>query len=111
MALAASRYLYEQAAKASESQIEYLKTASRLADSARQNELAAWELCAREAVATKKAKQLDAGMPWIVTIDDDSGYQKKKPGPNSKKAREEEMLALPPVGQPLDGWVQDATIE
>jgi hypothetical protein len=47
MALAASRYLYEQAAEAGEGQIEKLKTAARLADSARQNELAAWELCAR----------------------------------------------------------------
>lgn len=111
MALAASRYLYEQAATPTEGQIEKLKTASRLADSARQNELAAWELCAREAVASKKAKHLEAGVPWIVTVDDDSGYQKKKPGPKSKKIREEEILMLPPVGQPLDGWVQDATIE
>lgn len=110
MALASSRYLYEQAAKGCEEQLEYLKVAAKLADSARQNELAAWELCAREAVANKKAQHASAGIPWVVEVDDVSGYQKKKPGPRSKKAREEEILALPPVGQPLDGWVQSATL-
>lgn len=106
MALAASRYLYEQAATAGDDMFEQLKTASRLADSARQNELAAWELCAREAVAKKKSAFNSTGMPWLSN-DDDSGYGKGKPGPK----RREPELALPAIGEPLEGWVQSAKVD
>lgn len=107
MALSASRYLYEQAATGGDKIGELLKTAAKLADSARQNELAAWELCAREAVARKKTDAAAAGTPWLVQ--DTSGYEKKKPGP--KKNKEDQIIDLPPVGTPLEGWVQSAKIE
>lgn len=103
MALAASRYLYEQAATSGENQFEQLKIASRLADSARQNELAAWELCAREAVAKKKMAFATQGTPWLVVDDDTKG----KPGPK----RPEPDLILPPVGTSLEGFIQSATLE
>jgi hypothetical protein len=57
LALCASRYLYERAAKTGDP--ELLKRASSLANDARQNELAAWELCSREsATRPKKAPDL-----------------------------------------------------
>lgn len=113
MALAASRYLYEKAAIGGLENLDILKTASRMADSARQNELAAWELCARESIAKRKASQNNSGVPWIVATDDDSGYAKQKPGPKrglSQRDQEVQLLALPPVGTPLDGWVRTAKI-
>jgi hypothetical protein len=53
LALCASRYLYEVAATTGDA--ETLKRASALANDARQNELAAWELASREAQARPKA--------------------------------------------------------
>ena len=59
--LSASRYLSDQGAKMSDAKL--LLDASRLADSSRQNLLAAHELCAREAKA-RPPKQ-DA-TPWLT---------------------------------------------
>lgn len=74
LALAASRYLYEKATEAGPDEVAgILKHASQLADSARSNELAAWELCAREAVQRKKAEAMNAGVPWIVSQQDRRG--------------------------------------
>ncbi len=102
MALAASRFIYEQAAGSGERMLEMLKVAAKMADSARQNELAAWELCARESLAQKKAVHREQGIPWVVEP------EKAKPG---VKKRDPELLELPPVGTPLEGWVQQAKIE
>lgn len=52
LALSASRYLYEIASETGDP--ETLKRASALANDARQNELAAWELAAREGAARPK---------------------------------------------------------
>ena len=52
LALCASRYLYEVAAGTGDA--ETMKRASALANDARQNELAAWELASREAQARPK---------------------------------------------------------
>ena len=53
LALCASRYLYEVGASTGDA--ETLKRASALANDARQNELAAWELASREAAARPSA--------------------------------------------------------
>lgn len=101
LAIAASRYLYEKAALAGDGMLELLKTASRLADSARANELAAFELCARESVAKRKAHMAEAGLPWMVEPE-----EARKPGP--KKKEELPAIGLPPLGSDLTSWVQDA---
>lgn len=78
MALAGARFLYELASAAEGAgTAEILKKAASLSDSSRQSELAAWELCAREAVVRRKMMQ-DKELPWIVS----SGVevQKRKPG-------------------------------
>lgn len=58
LALASSRYLHARGAELADP--ELLKRASALANDARQNELAAWELAAREAGARPQANPLDA---------------------------------------------------
>lgn len=63
LSLAASRYLYEKAADGQD--VSLLKDASKLSTDARQTELAAWELCAREAVARKKAATANEISPWL----------------------------------------------
>lgn len=68
MALAGARYLYEVASQAEGvGKAEILKKASSLSDSSRQSELAAWELCAREAVVRKKMAQ-DKELPWVISV-------------------------------------------
>lgn len=109
-ALAASRFLYEEAAKASGADmLELLKTASKLSDSARANELAAWELSSRESIARKKLHAIGSGTPWIIQPEDG----KKKRG-RPRKDRDAEVLehipALPPPGSELGPWVQTATV-
>ncbi len=64
LALAGSRFLYEQAAEAGDSHL--LKQASQLADSARQSELAAWEMSAKEGVLKRRQEASAAGMPWLL---------------------------------------------
>ena len=71
LALAASRYLYERAAK--DGDVSLLMQASKLADSARQNELAAWELCKRESVDRKRAAAQQQGVPWLVSQSEKTG--------------------------------------
>lgn len=73
LALSGARYLYELAANtpitSDRGQLnmpQLLKMASSLSDSARQNELAAWELCAREAVIRKRNDANMAPAPWMV---------------------------------------------
>jgi hypothetical protein len=100
-ALAASRYLYQAAATASGPDVlELLKSGAKLSDSARQNELAAWELAKREGEARKRLAAFNQGMPWMVPVED-----QRKPGPK-KKAE-----GLPPVGTDLTVWVQSAKLD
>lgn len=63
LALAASRYLFDEFARTGD--IELLQLASKLSTDARVNELAGWELCAREAVARRKASASNASAPWL----------------------------------------------
>lgn len=81
LAHSASRFLYELASS-TEAAPEFglgmpqlLKLASSLSDSARQNELSAWELCAREAVIRKRNDQNNVQSPWLVASD---GGEKRK---------------------------------
>ena len=102
LALAASRFLYEKVAETGN--INLLKQASAMADSARQNELAAWELAAREGLVRKKAAAATQGVEWLNVVD---GGQ-KKPGRKRRGDDDESPIdvpALPPVGGDLDSWV------
>lgn len=64
LALAASRFLYEKFTEQPEN-FALLKQASALADSARQAELAAWEMSAREGLVKRKLDSADSGTPWL----------------------------------------------
>ncbi len=94
LALSASRFLYEVAAQTEVQPTErghlgmpqLLKIASSLGDSARQNELAAWELCARESVVRKRNEQNSKEMPWVVT---QSGAEVGRAGRPRKSERSE----------------------
>ncbi len=78
LALAGARYLYELASVTEDGRASMLKTASGLSDSSRQNELSAWELCAREAVVRKRNDQNNVVSPWLTEGSD--GETKRKPG-------------------------------
>lgn len=65
LALAASRFLYEKAAESGE--VDLMRKAAAMADSARQAELAAWELAAREGMVKKKLDANLVSAPWVVT--------------------------------------------
>jgi hypothetical protein len=67
LALAASRFMYETAANADPSVIsDLLSKGAKLADSARQNEISAWELCARESVIYKRNQSNNQELPWLT---------------------------------------------
>lgn len=72
LALAGSRYMYECASQLTDPKDikDLLYAAAKLADSSRQNELAAWELCARESVSQKKVDAALEGLPWLVPQQD-----------------------------------------
>ncbi len=78
LALSAARYLYELAATTEDGRPGMLKTASSLSDSARQNELSAWELASREAVIKKRNDNNSVSVPWLTA--DNGGAEKRKPG-------------------------------
>ena len=79
MALGAARFIYEIAADPEiEGRPGLLKTASSLSDSARQNELSAWELCARERVIKERNADGAKEVPWLVS--GVSGEQKRGRG-------------------------------
>lgn len=61
--MAASRWLFDRAAETSDSKL--FSEAARLADSSRQNLLAAHELAAKEATARARA-QKSRGLPWTT---------------------------------------------
>ncbi len=66
LALSGSRYIYETCAENVLANPNLLKLASSLGDSARQNELSAWELCARESVVRKRNENNNISMPWLI---------------------------------------------
>jgi hypothetical protein len=85
LALAASRFLYEAASSAQMypekgviGMAQLLKMASSLSDSSRQNELAAWELCAREAVIYKRNRVNSDAAPWLVQAQNYSAAGKER---------------------------------
>jgi hypothetical protein len=73
LALAASRVLYAQAFASSDPAT--FKLAAQLADSHRQNELAGWELVAREGAARAEAERTGRAKgrplpPWLIADDE-----------------------------------------
>lgn len=95
LALSASRFLYEIAATTpirpdaedrGLSMPQVLKLASSLSDSARQNELSAWELAAREGVVRKRNQQNDVALPWLSPSVQPTGEVKRGPGRPRKVA-------------------------
>lgn len=91
LALASSRYVYAQVVRTGD--ISLLKTASALADSARQNELAAYELCAREAVVRKKTLQLANAMPWLTVTTDAGPVEVSPPKKGRGRPRKDSMVS------------------
>lgn len=107
--LAASRFLYEKFA--GDMDLGYLKLAAKLSDSARQNELAAWELAAREGTARKKLAMQDQGIPWLPQ--QDGGQKKtgrKRRSDIVESAAESDAPPLPAFGGDLQSWMQAVPI-
>lgn len=92
LALAASRYLYQLGAEGVAS-VGMLKQASQLADSARQNELAAYELCAREGTLKRRQATEVAGQPWLMNAD---GEKPAKGGRKTNLERQARELDVSP---------------
>lgn len=97
LALAASRFLYEKVAETGD--LSLLKTAANLGESARQGELAAWELSAREGLVMRKQAAGSAAAPWMTQEAQEDG--KMKSGRKTNAERAERNLVAPPV--PLTG--------
>lgn len=105
LALAASRYLYQRAAQDGNS--DDLKQAAKLADSARQSELAAWEMSAKEGVLKRRQDAADAGMPWLLRND---GEEKAKAGRKTnaeRQAREMDVPVAPGTAELVDSEPED----
>ncbi len=87
LAMAASRFLYEQFAKDAGGNLGtgMLKQAASLADSARQSELAAWEMSAREGLVKRKNNASQQGQPWLAQLDGDA----KRGGRKTNAERQE----------------------
>lgn len=87
MALASSRFLYETAASVEgPAKADILRKASQLSDSARQNDLTAWELCSREAVIKKRNESNNLAVPWLSGAVEDPSGQVKRPRGRPRKA-------------------------
>lgn len=113
LALSASRFLYAAAAESGSANPQLLKLASGLGDSARQNELSAWELCHREGIVKKKIADSQAMTPWVLTMQPE---EKRKPGRprNADRKPEETIGLLQPVstgGQESIGLAGDGSGE
>lgn len=96
LALAASRFLYEAAAQEPDPQT--LKDASKLADSARQHELAAYELAAREGTLKRRTAMAAEGMPWMLK---DNGDELAKPGRKTNVERQAEVVGFLDEEEPV----------
>jgi hypothetical protein len=91
LALSASRFLFEYAAEHVLENPQLLKLASSLSDSARQNGLCAWELCAKEGAIRRRNDSANQASPWIVQSQ--SGGEKRGPG----RPRKVNYLNPPPM--------------
>ncbi len=89
LSLAASRFLYQSAAH--DGDAATLKQASQLADSARQSELAAWEMSAKEGILKRRQDQAEAGMPWLLS----DGNQVPKAGRKTNVERRAREMDVP----------------
>lgn len=102
LALAASRFLYQNAAQ--DGDHATLKQAAQLAGEARQCELAAWELASKEGVLKRRQEASDAGMPWLLN---ETGGTKNKLGRKTNAQRQAAAMEVPdrPVldSEPEDG--------
>ena len=96
LALAASRFLYEAAAQEPDPQT--LKDASKLSDSARQHELAAYELAAREGTLKRRTAMAAEGMPWMLK---DNGDELAKPGRKTNVERQAEVVGFLDEEEPV----------
>ncbi len=111
LALAASRFLYERFAGKPEDgggDTTTLKQAAQLADSARQSELAAWELSAREGVLKRRQEAMETGMPWLVNVE---GVEKAKLGRKTNAQRYEKAILETPVEHPVIDSLPEADNE
>ena len=103
LALSASRFLYEVAANpespmaGGESLPKLLKLASALSDSARQNELSAWELCARERVMNEKNAMNNKAMPWVTSADPAEPKKRGRPRKVEAVASEKPVFTIDPA--------------
>lgn len=79
--LAASKYIHQLAAEAAGENIplmiKLLEIGTKLANGSRQNEISAWELCAKECAATRARHSEMA--PWL-----DTGGVLSEPGPDNE---------------------------
>jgi hypothetical protein len=98
LALAASRFLYQDAAQ--DGDASTLKQAASLADSGRQSELAAYELASREGVLRRRQDAADAGMPWLLSAD---GEAKNRPGRKTNAERQARDADVP-VPALVESW-------
>lgn len=116
LALAASRFLYEIAARTSVSPDEtggltmpqILKLASGLSDSYRQNELSAWELCAREGVVAKRNAQNSVSVPWFADQPSPDGQVKRGPG---RPRKVQQVMEVQDAGTIGDGEIEGGSAE
>ena len=82
LALGGSRFLYQRVAQVADPmlQAQYLKQASQLADSARQCELASWELASREGALRRHQDAASSNQPWLTpSADADDGRRRGRP--------------------------------
>jgi len=96
LATAASRFLYETSSGCEESKKDAkVKMASSLSDSARQNLLSAYELCAKQSVVRKRNATNTEAAPWLVNY---SGDEKRPRGRPRKNPQTEVQKS--PYGEP-----------
>jgi hypothetical protein len=79
--LAASKYIHQAASEAAGvdmgKMLKLLELGTKLANGSRQNEISAWELCAKECAATRS--RVSEMAPWL-----DAGGSLSEPGDNSE---------------------------
>ena len=110
MAMAASRFMYERFALPEElggGDIDLLKKAAQMADSARCNELAAWELAAREGQLRRHQEASHAVAPWLHRTSDPSMKKRGRPTKAMVLARQQDTAAPATEENPKEVWESD----
>lgn len=95
--LAMSRYMFHKGGTGGD--MELLKKASSMANDARQNELAAWELCSREASA--KTRAAASATPWLAHSEAKVRVEHKSAEPEQEMpwaSSEPKKLHIPSLG-------------